>query len=77
MGIFFMLQKYLFATVKHVANGLVGGSGDLELVDICGAAVGEHLADGHHVGGPGAHLIIIINQSISNIGGRNRTGDLE
>ena len=52
-----MFQKYLFATVKHVADGLVGGSGDLELVDICGAAVGEHLADGHHVGGQGAGFV--------------------
>ena len=52
-----MFQKYLFATVKHVPDGLVGGSGDLELVNVLLVLEDEHLADGHHVGGQGAGFV--------------------
>ena len=47
----------LLAVVEQVANGLVGGSRELEFVEFLLVLEGEHLADGHHVGGEGAGLV--------------------
>ena len=47
----------LGAGVEELADGLVGGAGDLELVELLVVLEGEHLADGHHVGGQGSGLV--------------------
>ena len=43
--------------MEELADGLVGGAGDLELVELLVVLEGEHLADGHHVGGQGSGLV--------------------
>merc|ERR1712073_76498 len=48
----------LLSVVEDIANRLVGGSRDLELLKVSGlVSEGEHLADGHHVGGECAGLV--------------------
>jgi hypothetical protein len=43
--------------MEELTDGFVGGSGEFELVELLLVLEGEHLADGHHVGGQGARLI--------------------
>ena len=43
--------------MEELSNWLVGRSGDFEFVKLLLALEGEHLADGHHVGGQGSGLI--------------------
>ena len=45
------------AVLEDVADGLVGAAGDFELFDLPLGLEGEHLADGHHVGGESAGLV--------------------
>ena len=47
----------LLAVVEQVADGLVGGSRELELVEFLLVLEGEHFANGHHVGGQGTGLV--------------------
>merc|ERR550534_831664 len=48
----------LLSVVEDITNRLVGGSRDLELLKVSGlVSEGEHLADGHHVGGECAGLV--------------------
>merc|ERR1719273_582707 len=47
----------LLSMVEDISDRLVGGSGDLKLLQVSRfISEGEHLADGHHVGGEGASL---------------------
>merc|ERR1711887_175931 len=48
----------LLSMIEDISNRLVGGSGDLKLLQVT-RLIGksEHLADGHHVGGEGASLV--------------------
>merc|ERR1712223_1241970 len=48
----------LLSVFEDIANRLVGGSSDLKLLKVSGlVSEGEHLADGHHVGGECAGLV--------------------